>query len=71
MKGFNSAEASDPDRATVESAFTQLLQALADEATDSDRRPGDKWLKRFRFGNCFDKEALHTAYWGQIWYPVL
>ena len=69
MKGFNSAEASDPDRATVESAFTQLLQALADEATDSDRRPGDKWLKRFKFGNCFDREALHTAYWGQIWYP--
>ena len=69
MKGFNSAEASDPDRATVESAFTQLLQALADEATDSDRRPGDKWLKRFKFGNCFDREALHVEYMGQFWYP--
>ena len=65
MKGFNSAEASDPDRATVESAFTQLLQALADEATDSDRRPGDKWLKRFRFKN-FDREALRVAYMKQI-----
>ena len=69
MHSFTSFAAKDPDRATVESAFTQLHEALADENADPDRRPGNKWLKRFRYHSYCDGSDLRTEYSLKIWYP--